>query len=56
MGHSDIAVTLNVYTHVGLEDAEEEHQKMQGLENARKEMGLSDKDDKPLKQNMFKMV
>ncbi len=22
MGHSDIAVTLNVYTHVGLEDAE----------------------------------
>ena len=29
---------------------------MQGLENARKEMGLSDKDDKPLKQNMFKVV
>lgn len=24
MGHSDIAVTLNVYTHVGLEDAEKE--------------------------------
>lgn len=23
MGHSDIAVTLNVYTHVGLEDAED---------------------------------
>ena len=56
MGHSDIAVILNVYTHVGLEDAEKELQKMQGLENARKEMGLSDKDDKPLKQNMFKVV
>lgn len=28
MGHSDIAVTLNVYTHVGLEDAEKELQKM----------------------------
>lgn len=56
MGHSDIAVTLNVYTHVRLEDAEKELQKMQGLENARKEMGLSDKDDKPLKQNMFKVV
>ncbi len=56
MGHSDIAVTLNVYTHIGLEDAEKELQKMQGLENARKEMGLSDKDDKPLKQNMFKVV
>ena len=36
MGHSDIAVTLNVYTHVGLEDAEKELQKMQGLENERK--------------------
>lgn len=47
---------FNVYTHVGLEDAEKELQKMQGLENARKEMGFSDKDDKPLKQNMFKVV
>lgn len=56
MGHSDIAVTLNVYTHVGLEDAEKELQKMQGLENARKEVGISDKDDKPLKQNMFKVI
>lgn len=56
MGHSDIAVTLNVYTHVGLEDAENELRKMQNLEGARKEMGLSDKDDKPLKQNMFKVV
>ena len=56
MGHSDIGVTLNVYTHVGLDDAEKELKKMQGLENARKEMGISDKDDKPLKQNMFKVV
>ena len=56
MGHSDIAATLNVYTHVGLEDAEKELQKMQGLENARKEMEISDTDDKPLKQNMFKVV
>lgn len=28
MGHSDIAVTLNVYTQVGLEDAENELRKM----------------------------
>lgn len=27
---------------------------MQSMEDARKEMGISDKDDKPLKQNMFK--
>ncbi len=56
MGHSDIAVTLNVYTHVGLEDAANELRKMQTLEGARKEMGLSDNDDKPLKQTMFKVV
>lgn len=35
---------------------EKEPQKMQGLENAGKEMGLSDTDDKPLEQNMFKVV
>ena len=56
MGHSDIGVTLNVYTHVGLEDASKELDKMQGLETARKEMGLSDKDDKPIQQRMFKVV
>ncbi len=56
MGHSDIAVTLKVYTHVGLEDAEKGLHKMQSMEDARKEMGLSDKDNRPLKQNMFKVV
>lgn len=56
MGHSDIGVTLNVYTHVGLEDASKELDKMQGLETARKEMGFSDKDDKPIQQRMFKVV
>lgn len=56
MGIRTENTAVNVYTHVGLEDAEKELQKMQGLENARKEMGLSDKDDKPLKQNMFKVV
>ena len=49
-------MTLNVYTHVGLEDVEKELRKMQGLENARKEMEILDMDDKPLKQNMFKVV
>ena len=28
MGHSDIAVTLNVYTHMGLDDARKELEKM----------------------------
>ncbi len=56
MGHADRAVTLNVYTHVGLDDAEKELQKMQSMEDARKEMGISNKKDKPLKQNMFKVI
>ncbi len=56
MGHSDISVTLNIYTHVGLEDAEKELHKLQALEGAREEIGLSDKKDKSLKQNMFRVV
>ena len=56
MGHSDIGVTLNVYTHVGLEDASKELDKMVMVEETRKEMGISEQDDKPLKQNMFKVV
>ena len=38
MGHSDIGVTLNVYTHLGLEDAAEELKRMEELESARREM------------------
>ena len=37
MGHSDIGVTLNVYTHLGLEDAAAEMARMEAVETARKE-------------------
>ena len=37
MGHSDISVTMNTYTHLGLEDAVEEMGRMKELENARSE-------------------
>ena len=37
MGHSDISVTMNTYTHLGLEDAVDEMNRMQQLESARKE-------------------
>lgn len=50
-----ITSALNVAKSM-LEDAERELHKMQSMEDARKEMGISDKDDKPLKQNMFKVV
>ena len=37
MGYSDISVTINTYTHLGLEDAAEEMGRMQEIENVRKE-------------------
>ena len=38
MGHSDIGVTLNTYTHLGLEDAEDELKRLEDLQNAKKEL------------------
>jgi len=38
MEYSDIGVTLNTYTHLGLEDAEDELKNMTEVENARKEL------------------
>ena len=38
MGHSDIGVTLNVYTHLGLEDAAAEMVRMEAVEEARREL------------------
>ena len=55
MGHSEIGVTLNTYTHLGLDDAAEEMKRMQKLEEARKEM-YGETKEKPMKQNMFKVI
>ena len=38
MGHSDISITLNVYTHLGLDDARDEMVRLEELENARREV------------------
>ena len=54
MGHSDIAVTLNVYTHIGLDDAMEELRKLEEMENARRE--LEKGQEKPVSQKMFKAI
>ena len=53
MGHSDIGVTLNTYTHLGLEDATDELKRMEELENARKELEKN-KEEKPVSQKMFR--
>ena len=44
MGHSAISVTMNVYTHVNFDDAEEELKRMESFRLAQKE--IDDKNDK----------
>lgn len=55
MGHSDIGVTLNTYTHLGLEDAAGELKRMEDLENARKELDKTS-GKKAVTQKMFRVV
>ena len=55
MGHSDIGVTLNTYTHLGLEDAADELKRMEDLEIARKELEKA-KGEKPVSQKMFRAI
>ena len=55
MGHSEIGVTLNTYTHLGLEDATDELKRMEELEDARKELDKTS-GRKTVTQKMFKIV
>lgn len=55
MGHSNIGVTLNTYTHLGLEDAENELKKLEDLQNARKELERT-QGERPVSQKMFKAI
>lgn len=54
MGHSDISVTMNVYTHVGLGDAEEELKHMGELRKAQEE--IEKKNEEPVSQKLFKVI
>lgn len=53
MGHSDIGVTLNTYTHLGLEDAADELSRLKDLESARKEL---DRDNESVSKDIFRAV
>ena len=59
MGHSDIGVTFNVYTYLGLEDAAAEMARMEAVETARKEQekisGEKEKEN-TVTQKMFRAV
>lgn len=55
MGHSDISVTLNIYTHLGLKDTTDELKRMEELENVGKELKKS-KEEKLVSQKMFRAI
>ena len=55
MGHSDISVTMNVYIHIGLDDAEEELRRMEEFQKAQTEIEKKN-DAKAVSQKMFKVI
>ena len=55
MGHSDISVTMNVYTHISFDDAEEELKRMEEFRKAQAEIDKKN-DAKAVSQKMFKVV
>ena len=55
MGHSDIGVTMNTYTHLGLEDAQNEMIRLEELNAAKKELEKTT-GEKPVTQKMFRVV
>lgn len=56
MGHSDISITMNTYTHLGLDDAKDEMIRLKELEEARREVEKTTEKPKPANQNMFRAV
>ena len=54
MGHSDISVTMNVYTHIGFNDAEEELKRIEEFRKAQTE--VEQKKEKPMSHKMFKVI
>ena len=55
MGHSDISATMNVYTHVNFDDAEEELKWIETFRKAQAEIEKKN-DAKAVSQKMFKVV
>ena len=58
MGHSDISVTMNVYTHLGLEDAAAEMARMKVVEEVRQEQEKLSGETRSseMTQKMFRVV
>ncbi len=54
MRHSAISVTMNVYTHIVFDDAEEELKRMEEFRKAQVE--VEKKNEKSMLQKMFKAI
>lgn len=54
MGHSDISVMMNMYTHIGFDDAEEELKQMEDFRKVQTE--VEKKNEKPMSQKMLKAI
>ena len=54
MGHSDISITMNVYTHIGFDDAAKELKRMEEFRKAQAE--VEQKKEKLMSQKMFKVI
>ena len=55
MGHSNIFVTMNVYTHLGFDDAKDEMVRLEELETAKKEVEKVT-GERSISQKMFKVI
>ena len=54
MEHSDISVTMNLYTHIGFDDVEEELKRMEELRKPQAE--VEQKKEKTMSQKMVKVI
>lgn len=54
MGHSEISVTMDVYTHLELDDAKDEIIRLKELEDARKEINNIERDTMRSMESQFK--
>ena len=56
MGHSEIGVTMNTYTHLGLEDATDELRRIEELNRAREEIAKAAGENKNVTQQSFRAI
>lgn len=54
--HSSIGVTMNTYTHLGLEDAQNEMIRLEELNRAKEEVAKAAGEKKPVTQRSFRAV